>query len=117
MEAVDKAGNREQKSAIGEAVVKLPEENIVQPVGNWRVYPIPSQGDLNLEFDVPVAQQLSVQVFSANGQRVAELYNGNAPQGPLKISRSVHHLSTGLYFIQVRGSRGLDLKKKVLIVK
>lgn len=117
MEAVDKAGNREQKSAIGEAVVKLPEENIVQPVRNWRVYPIPSQGDLNLEFDVPVAQQLSVQVFSANGQRVAELYNGNAPQGPIKITRTVPHLSTGLYFIQVRGSRGLDLKKKVLISK
>jgi hypothetical protein len=117
MEALDKTGNRESKTAIGEAEVSMPNESSTQPVTNWRVYPIPTQGDLNLEIEVLEAQQLTIQVFSSTGQRVAELYNGSAARGLLKLTKSLQNLSTGLYFIQVRGSRGLDLKKKILLTK
>jgi hypothetical protein len=117
MEALDKTGNRESKTAIGEAEVSMPNESSTQPVTNWRVYPIPTQGDLNLEIEVQEAQQLTIQVFSSTGQRVAELYNGSAARGLLKLTKSLQNLSTGLYFIQVRGSRGLDLKKKILLTK
>ena len=108
---------RESKTAIGEAEVSMPNESSTQPVTNWRVYPIPTQGDLNLEIEVQEAQQLTIQVFSSTGQRVAELYNGSAARGLLKLTKSLQNLSTGLYFIQVRGSRGLDLKKKILLTK
>lgn len=117
MEALDKTGNRESKTAIGEAEVSMPSESSTQPVTSWRVYPIPTQGDLNLEIEVMEAQQLNIQVFSSTGQRVAELYNGSAARGLLKLTKSLQNLSTGLYFIQVRGSRGLDLKKKILLTK
>ncbi len=117
MEALDKTGNREKKTVVGEVQVIMPAENDPQPLANWRVYPVPTTGEINLELDINEPQQLVVQVYSATGQRVAELYNGSAARGLLKLTRSLQHLSTGLYFIQVRGSRGLDLKKKVLLTK
>ncbi len=117
MEAMDNTGNRENKTTVGEALVRMPDEPGVQPVGNWRVYPIPTNGTINLELDIPEAQQLVIQVYSASGQRVAELYNGSVARGPIRLTKTIQNLSSGLYFIQVRGSRGLDLKKKILLTK
>ncbi|WP_290797839.1 T9SS type A sorting domain-containing protein [Flavihumibacter sp. UBA7668] len=117
MEAMDNTGNRENKITVGEAFVRLPEEPGIQPAGNWSVYPIPTNGTINLELDIPEAQQLVIQVYSAGGQRVAELYNGSVASGALRLNKTVQNLSSGLYFIQVRGSKGLDLKKKILVAK
>ena len=117
MEAQDKTGNREKKNAVGEAMVSLPKEtNNTQP-GSMMLHPVPSNGTINLELDVPETQQLIITVYSASGQRVAELYNGTAASGNLKITKSLYNLSSGLYFVHARGSKGINQKKKLVLVK
>ncbi|MBW7890952.1 MAG: T9SS type A sorting domain-containing protein [Chitinophagaceae bacterium] len=116
MEAQDKTGNRERKHAVGEAVVSLPKEPGISTGGELILYPVPSNGTINLEMDIPETQQVLISVYSASGQRVAELYNGTAG-GRLKISRTLFQLSSGLYFVHAGGSKGINQKKKLILVK
>ncbi len=112
----DKVGNLEAKTGAAEATVSMKPE---EPVNNDRqliLYPVPSNGTINLEMDIPETQQVLISVYSASGQRVAELYNGTT-SGQLKISRTLYQLSSGLYFVHARGSKGLNLKKKIVLVK
>ncbi|MBX3253160.1 MAG: T9SS type A sorting domain-containing protein [Chitinophagaceae bacterium] len=115
--AVDAVGNWENKNSISEANVKLaPENNNTSDESQLYLYPIPSNGTVNLELNIPEAQQLLISVYSASGQRVAELYNGTI-NGQLKISKTLYQLSSGIYFVHARGNKGLNIKKKLLLVK
>ncbi|HRN57989.1 MAG TPA: T9SS type A sorting domain-containing protein, partial [Agriterribacter sp.] len=113
----DKVGNVESKTGAAEASVNMKPEGQVNNEGRFYLYPVPSRGTIHMELDVPEAQQLIIAVYSASGQRVAELYNGNANSGDLKITQSLHNLGSGLYFVHARGSKGLNLKKKMVLVK
>ncbi|HRP56230.1 T9SS type A sorting domain-containing protein [Agriterribacter sp.] len=116
--AVDAVGNRESKNSVSEASVKLaPDDTNPVANGEFYLYPVPSGGTIHLELDVPEAQQLIIAVYTASGQRVAELYNGNAGNGNLKITRNLYNLSSGLYFVHARGSKGINQKKKMVLVK
>lgn len=117
--AIDGVGNREIKNSTSEAKVQLvPDENNNNPNDGAQLllYPVPSNGIINLELNVPETQQVFISVYTASGQRVAELYNGTT-NGQLKISRSLHNLSNGLYFVHAKGSKGLNLKKKIILTK
>jgi hypothetical protein len=116
--AVDAVGNQESKNSVSEASVKLaPDDTNPVANGEFYLYPVPSGGTIHLELDVPEAQQLIIAVYTASGQRVAELYNGNAGNGNLKITRNLYNLSSGLYFVHARGSKGINQKKKMVLVK
>ena len=115
--AIDAVGNWENKSDVSEANVKLTPDNNTNNEVQMYLYPVPSNGTINLELDVPETQQLIITVYSASGQRVAELYNGTAASGNLKITKSLYNLSSGLYFVHARGSKGINQKKKLVLVK
>lgn len=117
MEAQDNTGNREIKTAIGEAVVTLPNASGTQPASNLRLYPVPTSGDVTMELQIPESQQLNVQVFSLGGQRVAEWFNGGVASGTFKITRSLQHVGSGMYIVQVRGTKGLNINRKIIIAK
>ncbi len=115
VEAQDKAGNRDKKNALGEAVVKLPEGAGRQP-GSLTIYPVPTNGLVNMELLVEQEQQVTITVHSAAGQQMSVLYNGKA-NGLLKVSRQLAHLPNGLYFVTAKGSNGLKVTKKLVIAK
>lgn len=117
MEAQDRTGNRERKDAVGEAIVTVPVQGATSDDNALMLYPIPSNGTVHLELNVPELQQLAIAVYSTSGQKVAELYNGSAAKGMLKVTKALHRLSSGLYFVHAKGSRGINLKNKLIIVK
>lgn len=115
VEAQDKAGNRDTKNAVGEAVVKLPETAGRQP-GELQLYPVPTTGQLNIELMVEEDQLVTITVHSATGQQMGVLYNNKA-SGLLKVSRQLMHLPNGLYFVTAKGSQGLKVTKKLVIAR
>ncbi|MGN6438634.1 MAG: DUF7619 domain-containing protein [Agriterribacter sp.] len=117
VQAVDEVGNLERKNSQSEARVKLTPGETTRPAeGMLLLYPVPSNGAITLELDVPEWQQVSISVYSTSGQRVAELYNGTIG-GPLTVTKTLYQLSSGVYFVQATGSKGLNIKKKLVLVK
>jgi hypothetical protein len=115
--AVDMVGNREVKAPTSEANIQLRSETEEpQVAGELVAYPIPTSGTLTVHLDVPNEQQINIGVFSPAGQRVATIFEGSA-QGVLKLTKNLNHLSSGIYFIKARGSRGLSMYKKIMIVR
>jgi hypothetical protein len=115
--SVDKVGNREVKNAVAEAGIKFITDEPQVSESQLYLYPVPSNGAIHIELNVPEAQQLNIAVYNASGGRVAELYNGNAGSGNLKITKNLYNLSSGLYFVHARGSKGISQKKKMVLVK
>ncbi len=115
--SIDKVGNLENKSAAAEATVHMKSEEPVNNGDQLILYPVPSNGTVTLELNIAETQQLFISVYSASGQRVAELYNGSAGSGNLKITKTLYNLSSGLYFVHARGSKGISQKKKLVLVK
>ena len=117
VESQDRVGNVEEKSAVGEASVKVPDtETPGQPVDGLIAYPIPSDGRLTLEFGVPIEQRVTATVFSPSGIRVAEVYNAQV-SGSVRTTTNLSQLANGIYFVRVRGDKGLNLYKKIVIMK
>ena len=117
VEAQDRVGNRDRKQAIGEAMVKMPEAEIPGVVpGELSAYPNPVTGNINIELNVPQEQQVTINLFSVTGTNVLELYNANS-SGNIKFSRNLTKLPNGIYFIHAKGSKGLKLYKKIVVMR
>lgn len=115
VEAQDKAGNRDIKNAIGEAVVTL-SPTAGREAGSLTVYPVPTSSLVNVELMIAQEQQVEITLHSATGQRVGVLYNGKA-SGLLKVRKQLTSLQNGLYFITAKGSQGLKVTRKLVIAK
>jgi hypothetical protein len=79
----------------------------------FNLYPNPSKGIVNLEFDVENAEKVSVQLFDIRGRRIGEknFYNNR-----LKFSESISfpNLSKGLYLMKIT-NYDKQVTKKLLI--
>ncbi len=68
----------------------------------------------NLLLTLPKASNLSVSLFSINGRKVAELFNGNANAGALNLNFSNENLATGVYSMVVKANNNLFVRKLVI---
>jgi hypothetical protein len=78
------------------------------------VMPNPTTGLAWLKLDVPVDQQLDVQVYDCLGHAVL-FYNTPARtiSGSYSMDLDLQGLSAGVYFVQVKGERGSKVMKVV----
>ncbi len=67
-----------------------------------------------LSLSLPIISNLSVSVFSLNGRKVAELFNGNAPQGVINLDLKKYSLATGIYSVLVKSKNTLFVRKLII---
>jgi aminopeptidase N len=79
------------------------------------VYPNPAINKVSVYLPATTAQNTSVRLFNTLGQQVYSktvLSGGN--EG---LDIPLHHLASGMYWIQLTGSAGLRMTKQLLIIK
>ena len=90
---------------------EVPEQFVLE-----QNYPNPFNPVTTIQYRVPVAADVEVQVFNVLGQRVATLASGYHTPGQHHISFDASRLASGLYFYTLR-SHDLLLTQKMMLVK
>lgn len=78
-------------------------------------YPNPFNPTTEIEFDIYQAGVVSLRVFDVLGNQVAELVNGVVAQGNHKVTFDASHLSSGVYYYQLKSENYLQSKKMMLM--
>lgn len=73
------------------------------------VYPNPSFGIVNIDYEVPEEQQLSIKIISSDGKEVAELiaHSQFHKEGKFSISftKKQYNLAAGAYIIEIKSNK------------
>jgi hypothetical protein len=94
-------------TGFGESILAKPE---------MIVYPNPAKGATNVSVKLPSAGHLQVSVFSADGQLVEELFNGNVPEGETLLHLR-EGLKSGIYYVRCHSSIGTIVERAVILKK
>lgn len=79
------------------------------------IYPNPFNESTILQIETGIAQNLIVELYNILGERVGEIYNGEINSGKSSISFDATHLSSGIYFIQIKSDRSLKIIKSIIL--
>jgi hypothetical protein len=83
-------------------------QDLIQvPIGNLKAYPNPFNPSVNIAFNLPTAQDCSVDIFNIRGQKVASLHRGSLNSGNHQMQwhgRDFNNrqVASGIYFARVQ---------------
>lgn len=79
-------------------------------------FPNPFNPSTKIQFSIPEAGNVSLTVFNALGQKVAELVNGNMSKGNHTVNFDASSLTSGMYFYKIQ-SGSFSATKKMMLIK
>ncbi|MBN2710060.1 MAG: T9SS type A sorting domain-containing protein, partial [Calditrichaceae bacterium] len=79
-------------------------------------YPNPFNPITTIEFHLPSASLVELNIFNVLGQKVAALINGNCKAGVNKVQFNAQNLASGMYLYKLKTSSG-TISKKMLLLK
>jgi hypothetical protein len=96
--------------------VDRPEGTQLKPHGFhlYQNYPNPFNPVTTISFSLPVTQFVILKVYSLLGREVEVLIDGKKMYGNYKINYSAAHLSSGIYFYELRCSDYFHRKKMII---
>ncbi|MBX3042837.1 MAG: VCBS repeat-containing protein [Candidatus Kapabacteria bacterium] len=80
--------------------------------GFTNVYPNPSSGNLNIEFEVPYFANLSIVVFDTNGKLITDITSAYFEPGVHNVRYDCSKLPSGAYVIKM--SDGINIRSEKL---
>ena len=78
-------------------------------------YPNPFNPSTQIQYALPEATQVTLEVFNSVGQKVMELVNGQQSAGYHTATFNASGLSSGVYFYKLSTSSFINTKKMLLI--
>jgi hypothetical protein len=102
--------------ASGGDLIALPVYTTSAPIVtdnsvNINVYPNPVSSRLNIEFDVTREANITVEIYSIIGSRIATIYNERNAMGYKSVSYDVSNLPSGIYLVTVTNGQTRTTKK------
>lgn len=84
---------------------------------DFKLSPNPFQGNGNVQFNLPAAQNAKLVLNSATGFEIAVLANGYLPQGnqSVEFSANNYNLSAGVYYLTLITENGIATVKLVYV--
>lgn len=70
---------------------------------DFSLYPNPTVDLMTLEIDLPVGQDIAIQIFDINGREVVSLLKDYVNAGVYDLQFNTYHLAKGAYVIRVMG--------------
>jgi hypothetical protein len=99
----------------GEPTSTEPISNLPQDFNLKQNYPNPFNPTTSIEFSVPEASDVSLEVFNMQGQRVATLVNGSMSAGTHRASFDAANLSSGIYLYRMTAGSFTATNKMMLV--
>jgi Secretion system C-terminal sorting domain len=87
-------------------------KNISNVGGDVTVYPVPAQGDLNVDLNWNEAQAATITIYNAQGSVVRQWSTPVAARFHSTVS--VDNLAEGTYFLKINGAQGQIVKQLVV---
>ncbi len=78
-------------------------------------YPNPFNPSTIINYQLPEAGMISLRIFDTMGREIKTLINEQKAKGSYNISFDASHLSSGVYFYQLRAGDFVSIKKMVLL--
>ncbi len=78
-------------------------------------YPNPFNPSTIINYQLPEAGLVSLRIFDSMGREVKTLVNEQKDKGSYNISFDASHLSSGVYFYQLRSDNFISTKKMILM--
>jgi hypothetical protein len=78
-------------------------------------YPNPFNPSTVISYTLPYETDVQISVFSAIGQKVADLLNAHQRAGTYKINFTLENRSSGIYFIRLKTLNEQKIIKSVAI--
>jgi hypothetical protein len=79
-------------------------------------YPNPFNPLTKIEFKIPSAQYVRLEIYNSTGQKVADLIDQNLGSGRYEVSWDARNFASGVYFYQLRAGSFVQ-RRKMLLVK
>jgi hypothetical protein len=95
---------------VESAIADIPETFKV-----YQNYPNPFNPATTLSFDLPVADQVKVEIFNTRGQKVATVVDNRFEAGQWNIRFDASFLSSGVYFYKVTAGGVFSVKRMTLL--
>ena len=101
------------QSAITAAIASTAGVNEKNNFSSLELYPNPANTNPILALKLVKAAQVKIEVQNQLGQKVAEVYNANLPQGDNTVKIDISELANGTYFISCTDG---ELSKKIKLI-
>ncbi len=101
-----------------EAEMKKPSEVDSQPLYTFALkkpYPNPFNPSTTISFNLPQSGMVTVRAYNAQGQKVADIFDGNLSSGEKRILWKPLNLGGGVYFITVNTPHEVKTEKVLLL--
>jgi flagellar hook assembly protein FlgD len=105
-------------------VTSLPEfknPNQVPEKYSLKNYPNPFNPETTIQFDIPKASPVKIEIFNTSGQKIKTLVNANYQPGIYSIAwdgmnQNNEKVSSGVYFYHLK-AKGFKKTKKMLLIE
>lgn len=78
-------------------------------------YPNPFNPSTTIEYDLPKASNVSIEVYNTSGQKITTLLNKKMAAGNHEVEFNAANLSSGVYFYRIQAGEFHDVKKMILL--
>ncbi|MCF7810981.1 T9SS type A sorting domain-containing protein [bacterium] len=100
-----------------------PDTNMVGQQTPWTpsgfrlngAYPNPFNSATSIEFEVKLQQNVKLEAFNINGQKVAELFAGEVLAGNHRINWEANDMTTGVYIVKLTSAESTAAIKVALV--
>jgi len=99
-----------------EGVDDYREENIPEHPILSAAYPNPFNSTTTIEYVLPFASQVSMNLYNLSGQRIEMLVNGRFQAGMHQVTLNMPNTSSGLYFVKLE-TEGQMFTQKIMLLK
>ena len=84
-------------SLFGQSVLSTKKNSPKLSANNWQIFPNPTQNNLNIQFDIPIQENIRIEISNSLGQIVYQSEQWWSKNGTLDVS----FLQEGIYFLAI----------------
>ena len=94
---------------------QIADANLPESFELHQNYPNPFNPITVIRYELPEATEVTLDVYSVSGQRVASLVNRAQPAGSYTVPFDASRLASGVYIYQLKAGNFLSTQKMVLL--